>query len=122
MAQYDGAVSLALRLITRFGETSTILRRSDTVPDEDEPWNRTATETEYEVSAVWLDALTALRPGTVVPQGAQVVYVPASGLTVVPDAAIDQIMRADGSRWRIEEVKPLNPAGQPVMYELVVRQ
>lgn len=122
MAQYDNSVALALRLITKFGETANIYRRSDTIPDAAKPWARTTTETAYETPAVWLEAELSRPPGSVVQAGDQIVYVPASGLSITPDASIDQIERASGERWSIVAVRTLSPGGQVVMHELVVRQ
>jgi hypothetical protein len=122
MAEYDSSRALALRLITKKGELSTIQRRADTVPDSSEPWNRTAAETAYQVRAVWLEAEIGRELGTVVEAGDQIVYVPASGLAITPAAATDQIVRADGSRWSITHVRTLKPGAQLVMHELVVRQ
>jgi hypothetical protein len=122
VAQYDNARALALRLITKFGELSTIQRRSDTIPDSTEPWNRTAAETGYQVRAVWLEAELGRELGTVVEAGDQIVYVAASGLAITPTAATDQIVRADGTRFSITHVRQLKPGAQYVMFELVVRQ
>lgn len=122
MAQYDSSIALALRLITKFGETATIFRRVDTPADPAKPWEQTSAETSYSAQAVWLEPEIDRPSGSAVPQGDQIVYVAASGLAITPDPAIDQIERASGERWSIVAVRTLSPNGQLIMHELQVRR
>jgi hypothetical protein len=125
MAQYDGSIATALRLLTKFGEASALVRRVDPAPaDPDEPWELGApSETEYPVKAAWLNAEVSRGPFLgLVQEGDQVVYVAASGLSVTPDPSLDSIKRASGDRWSIEAVRTLSPNGQLIMHELLVRK
>lgn len=123
MARYTSATALALRLLTKNGEASSLVRRVDGAPaDSAMPWlPGTPTETTYAVKAVWLDAELARPTGLTVQAGDQIVYVAASGLTVTPDASVDTIKRADGTRWSIIAVRTLSPNGELIMHELQVR-
>jgi hypothetical protein len=124
MAQYDGSIATALRLLQKFGESSTLVRRVDPAPaDPEKPWDLgDPSETEYAVEAVWLDAEVSRELLSLVQVGDQTVYVAASGLSVVPDPGLDTIQRVTGDRWNIISVKTLNPNGQLIMHELLVRQ
>lgn len=124
MAQYDSAIALALKLLTKFGETSTLTRKNEgTPPDTDKPWTPgTVDEDEYDVKAVWLDFDEKRVDGDIVKAGDQNVYVAASGLAISPDASTDHIIRASGEIWSIVGVKTLAPNGRLILHTLHVRK
>lgn len=123
MAQYDAPVALAKRLILKYGEAATISRTvPGTPPDATKPWEPGAPQvSSVGVSAVFLNE-SLLRRDTMVKEGQSFALVPASDLAVEPDPTTDAVVRADGRRYAIDKVEPLNPAGQPVMYELTIRR
>lgn len=93
MGRFDNQIATALRLINKNGETSILRRRVD-AENTSQPWRPgTPSFEEYEVDAVWLDAMTDRVGGRITKSEGQTVYIPASGLTIDPDAATDQLIR-----------------------------
>lgn len=124
MAQFDNAIAIAKRLITKFGETATIYRRVDGTPnDADKDWEPgDPTETPYTTPAVWLSWERNRIDGQLIKEGDQRVLVPAVDLAIDPDPSTDEIARASGERWAIVGTRPLSPNGQRIMFELHVRR
>ncbi len=124
MAEFDNALTFSLRLITKKGETSTLRRKVDGTPvDAAKPWEPgTPTFDDTSVKAVWLNYDVNRVDGQLIQSQDQSVTVAAKDLTVVPDPSTDVIVRADGQRWTIVDVRPLNPNGQTIIYELQVRK
>lgn len=125
MGEYDSAIALARRLIKKKGAVVT-LRGFSRAPDpsDDEPWNPSPNDPQdAEVDAVFLDFEQKYIDGSVILFGDQQVYMPAfdtSGDPLTPEA--EGVVIRGGETWKIIAVKPLNPAGDPVMYTLQVRQ
>lgn len=120
MAQYDSAVALALRLITKFGQSATLVQASRSQQTA-QPWKPdTTVETSYSVKAVFLDYKINEIDGELIRRGDQRVYVPASGLAVVPGPG-DHLER-DEERWTVIVCVPLNPGGTQIVYTLQARR
>jgi hypothetical protein len=130
MARFTSSIATALRLITRNGESSSLVRRVDAAPpDAAKPWAPGArSETTYAIKAVWLpmsesNLIFERPPGSAVQMGDMVILVAASGLAVTPDASIDTVKRATtGDRWSIVEVSTLSPNGEVIIHRLIVRK
>jgi len=118
--RFASAIALALRLITKSGETSKIKRKTDGTPgDATKPWEPSApTLANHDVKAVWLGQERSLITGELVKAGRQLVLVAASGMTIDPDPSVDHILRASGEKWTIQESRPLNPNGEKIIFEL----
>lgn len=123
-AFYDRMASTALRLIEQFGQTI-ILR--DTVPGEYDPVSGAQTpdvEVDQPAQAILQDyalqqAGMSYAEGTVIKQGDKKILVAAQGLT--PPTLTTTVL-ADGATWTIVNVKEINPAGTPLVYELQGRR
>lgn len=124
MARFDPAIALALKLILKNGELAVLRRRvDDDPPDAAKPWTPgEPTLTEYDIVAVFLDPRNARLPESVLKDGTQVVYVPASGMTVDPDPGTDVIVRAGGDVWTIVGVNTLCPNGQKILHQISVKE
>lgn len=125
MARFDNAVALALRLITKNGEVSTLRRKVDgALPDATKPWEPgTPTFTSFVSRCVWLDFKVDRIDGELVKVGDQQVFFPASTMAVDPDPATDHVVRADGERWTIVgPVQVLKPNGQRILVQCHVRK
>lgn len=112
---YADAVATAIELIADFGQTGAIRR---TVNSGD-PWNPTQTDTDYTVTLVVIDYENKDVDGTLIRQTDRHVLVSPDGLTVEPTTADSVVV--DGATLAIINVKPLNPAGTLVMYDLQCR-
>jgi len=121
---YDRMASTALRLIERFGQTITL---RDTVPGEYDPVTGSQTpdvEVNQPAQAVLQDyALQqsgmSYAEGTVIKQGDKKILVAAQGLT--PPTLTTTVI-AGGATWTIVNIKEINPAGTPLVYELQGRR
>lgn len=121
---YDRMASTALRLIERFGQTITL---RDTVQGEYDPVTGSQTpdvEVERPAQAILQDyALQqsgmSYAEGTVIQQGDKKILVAAQGLT--PPQLTTTVL-ADGVTWTIVNIKEINPAGTPLVYELQGRR
>lgn len=121
---YDRMASTALRLIERFGQTITL---RDTVPGEYDPvTGETTPETPIDqpAQAILQDYAPqqsgmSYAEGTVIKQGDKKILVAAQGLT--PPTLTTTVL-ADGATWTIINVKEINPAGTPLVYELQGRR
>ena len=121
---YDRMASTALRLIERFGQTITL---RDTVPGEYDPVTGSQTpdvEVDQPAQAILQDyALQqsgmSYAEGAVIKQGDKKILVAAQGLT--PPQLTTTVL-ADGATWTIVNIKEINPAGTPLVYELQGRR
>jgi len=123
-AFYDKMGATALRLIERFGQTITL---RDTVPGEYDPVTGGSTpETTVDQPAQAILQDYALQQsgmtyaeGTVIKQGDKKILVAAQGLT--PPQLTTTVL-AGGVTWTIVNIKEINPAGTPLVYELQGRR
>jgi hypothetical protein len=121
MAQYDKAIALALKLITKYGTSIKVRRITDAVADPTKPWRVTGqTAVDATGVGVFLDYEQKAVDGETILRGDQKVLIAASGLTVAP-APKDRIVRGT-EVWDVVSVQPLKPGDQIVMYEVQVRQ
>lgn len=121
MARFDSAIALAKRLIAKNGQTVT-LRGFEQVPgDPDQPWKPGGNvAVDQPIEAVFLDYEQKYVDGTTIQAGDQRVFMPAEGLTSPPER--EGMVLRGAEVWKIITVKPLNPNGQAIMYEIQVRQ
>lgn len=123
-AFYDRMSATALNLIARFGQTITL---RDTVPGEYDPVTGETTPgtiVDQPAQAILQDyALQqsgmSYAEGTVIKQGDKKILVAAQGLT--PPQLTTTVI-ADGATWTIVNIKEINPAGTPLVYELQGRR
>jgi len=123
-AFYDKMGATALRLISRFGQEITL---RDTVPGEYDPVTGGSTpdvEVDQPAQAILQDyalqqAGMSYAEDTVIRQGDKKILVAAQGLT--PPTLTTTVL-AGGATWTIVNVKEINPAGTPLVYELQGRR
>ena len=121
---YDRMAATALRLIEQFGQEITL---RDTVPGEYDPVTGSQTpdvEVDQPAQAILQDyALQqsgmTYAEGTVIKQGDKKILVAAQGLT--PPTLTTTVL-ADGATWTIVNIKEINPAGTPLVYEIQGRR
>lgn len=121
---YDRMAATALRLIEQFGQPITL---RDTVPGDYDPVTGAQTsdvEVTQPAQAILQDyALQqsgmSYADGTVIKQGDKKILVAAQGLT--PPTLTMKVL-ADGTTWTIVNIKEINPAGTPLVYELQGRR
>ena len=137
MAQLDWAVQLAKDLIKQFGAPVTLrnLVRAP-APDPTKPHRPGETlPVDVEVDSVFLDyeqkyiggntSLGGEVGGAVIQMGDQRVYMPSTatdGVTPVTPVIDAVLLRGAEKPWKIISVRPLNPNGQQIMYDVQVRQ
>lgn len=130
MAEFDGAVALALRLIAKKGQAVTALRyEGGTPPDTGKPWRVGATPTS--TGMAW-DIVTVEYPpdqagagggNTAVQNGDRLGYIPGS----VADApSVGDIVPLTGGGvagdWRVMGVSETNPNGQSILFTAHLRR
>ena len=122
MARFDSAIALAKKLIKKNGQLVTL--RGFTVSpgmSPDQPWRPgEPVPVDQPIEAVFLDYEQKYIDGETIRMGDQRVFMPAEGLTSPPEQN-GQVLRG-AEVWKIITIKPLNPNGQAIMYELQVRQ
>lgn len=123
-AFYEEMAGVALELISEFGQTITL---RDTVPGEYDPVTGGSTpdvEVNQPAQAILQDyalqqAGMSYAEGAVIKQGDKKIMVAAQGLT--PPTLTTTVL-ADGATWTIVNIKEINPAGTPLVYELQGRR
>lgn len=125
MARFDSAIALAKRLIAKNGQDVTLRGFTATAgSDPAKPWKPgTNTPVNQTVKAVFLDYEQKYVDGTVIQMGDQKVYMPSadtSGAAIAPER--EGLVIRGSETWKIITIKPLNPNGQAIMFELQVRQ
>lgn len=121
MGKFAWAVDLAKELLQASGEFSTLVRTLGGTPaDPNKPWDTGApVVTKTRVSAVWVKNSILRRPSLVKDTDSFVILA-AKDLESRPDPATDHLLRADGRRFTVLQVDPLDPAGEEVIYEVKV--
>ena len=131
---YSELIDDARNLLDEFGEDVTILRRVDTAGSgAAADWRPGApTFTEYPTFAAFLPfslqgrPTTEYRPGSDVPVGATIAYVPGDCFGALDDGTMrinltDTIRRTSGAIMTISKVNEVAPGdGSAVLYELRV--
>jgi hypothetical protein len=122
VGKYDAAIETAHRLIESSGELSSLIRTVGGEPvDPNKPWIRSApVETTYQVHTVWITE-SILRRESTLTGGDVYTILAAKDLAVVPDPTTDHIVRADGRRYAIVSVDPLDINGQKIIFEIKAR-
>jgi hypothetical protein len=125
---YDAEAAAALAAIAEKGEVCTLRRfTAGAAPDGDKPWRTAdATALAQTANAVFLNynlqtSGETYVNGTLVQRGDKKVLVAASGLDWDPELD-GELVRADGSVWKIQNVKTLDPNGEKILHTLQVRQ
>ena len=125
MARFDSSIALAKRLITKNGQAVTLRGFSAAAtPDPAKPWEPGAnTPVDVTVDAVFLEYELKYIDGAVIQTGDQQVFIAStdtSGTLINPSIA-DEILRGS-EKWKVVNIKPLNPNGQSIMFEAQVRR
>ena len=119
MAFYDEMAALALELIAEFGQPVTL---RDIQPGEYDPDNPGGGEVIIEQAAqgILLD-FTGLefQSDSLIVRGDKKLKVAALGMAWKPKPLIKADVQ--GKTWTVINVKEINPAGTPLLYELQVR-
>lgn len=122
---YDRMASTALRLIEQFGQPITL--RDETPGGYDPATGNVADPViaEQTGSGILQDYTLSERagisnqPGTLIQQGDKKLIMAASGLTM-PTLTTKAVV--GGHTWTIVNIKEINPAGTPLIYELQARR
>jgi hypothetical protein len=122
MGRFDSAIAVAKKLISKNGQTVTLRGFSGTAgADPAKPWKPGVPAAQDQtIEAVFLDYEQRYIDGQTIRMGDQRVFMPAEGLTAPPE--VEGLVLRGTEVWKVIAVKPLNPNGQAIMYELQVRQ
>ncbi|WP_417585321.1 hypothetical protein [Pelagibacterium sp.] len=124
MAFYDEMAGLALEMLTEFGQPVTL---RDTVPGEYDPitgGTTPGTVTEQVGSCILQEyglqeSGAANLAGSDIRQNDKKILIAAKGLT--PPTLSTQVI-AGGHTWTAVNIKEINPAGTPLVYEIQGRR
>jgi hypothetical protein len=119
MSFYDGLAELALELINEFGQDVTLrdIQRSQYDPDDPEG---AEVIIEQIAQGILLDFTGfEFQADTLIVRGDKKLKIAAVGLDWKPKPMITAEIR--GNIWTVINVKEVNPAGTPLIYELQVR-
>lgn len=133
-AFYEGLRDVADDLISTFGEVITLLREPTTYADPNAPWEGPAADTDptaqsVPADAVWLDLsndpFTTTGAGigrgstTVEEHRARVLVRAVAALT--EELGTDWVIMRGAREYSITAVRPQNPGGTLIYYEVIVR-
>lgn len=126
MGRFDSQQLLAKRLISLNGEDAVIKIQTTTDVPGKPHLNGPTTEVIVECKAVFLnynvqDAGKRYEDGTEIHLDDKKVLVAAHGLSAVPTLQ-STITRADGTVYRVKNMKVLDPNGQHILYEFQVNK
>lgn len=113
---YIKSRATAQKLIDKFGQTGALRRVSASGP----AYDPIMTTNDYTVTLVDLDYDETQLSGTLITRGDRLVYLSTAGLSIVP-ANGDKIL-IGGVEHAILDVKPLQPGGTIVFWELQARR
>ncbi|WP_047301253.1 hypothetical protein [Pseudomonas fluorescens] len=116
---YDRMAATALRLITQYGQPVTLRETTTPEYDPDNPGGGDAV-IEQTAQGILLD-FTGLefQNDTLIVRGDKKLKVAALGMAWAPKPLI--AAEVQGKAWTVINVKEINPAGTPLLYELQVR-
>ena len=125
MSFYGNAQSTVLELLDQFGQQVIIKRDTGGSFDPVTGTNTPGTVEDYTATAILADYSlkeSGIRnqPETLIQAGDKKVTVAAKGLDIVPRLK-DRVV-ANGVEYAVHNIKEVNPAGTPVLYELQGRQ
>jgi hypothetical protein len=113
---YSKTLSVAQRLIAKFGVTGAIRRSVTTGGDSWNPGSGTTVITDYPAIMVVTNYAQADINGTVIQNTDRKVLVSTSGLTIVPTTG--DVLVVDGQTLSVIGVNPLKPGGTLLLYEI----
>lgn len=119
-AFYTGLRETADDLLTDYGQTMTltsVVAPSDYNPADGDATN---TETDYPVTGALIDIASEQVDGTTIFATDQRILLSAEGLSVTPKA--DDNIVVSSASYKIIRVKPINPGGIAVVYDIIVRK
>ncbi len=112
---YSGVQSTAERLVRRFGQDATLTR----VTQGGEPYDPVTSETEFACQAAVTTYSQSLVDGTRIRADDRQIYLSTEDLTITPTTA--DTLTVGGVELSIISVRPLNPGGTVVFYEIQAR-
>src|SRR5690606_37452542 len=131
MARFDRAIQTALKLIKKNGEDTQLIVYTQQVDDPAKPWNGgEPTEQMLTARMVFLNFTeqgTSMNAGeryfegSLIQQGDKKVLLAAAGLVFDPQLN-GELVRKDGTIWKIVQMKLLDPNGQKILWTLQVRR
>lgn len=116
---YTAAEATAHRLIANFGQAATLRLMTTTGGSAFDPTSGTQTTTNYSVTLVETDYTRAEIAGGLVERGDKKLLLSTDGLTVTP-ALSDKIVM-NSVVYAIIDIKPINPGGTVLLYEIQAR-
>lgn len=119
MARFDDDIAGALEAIREDGEMATLRRVRPGAPDPSEPSASVpAVVTETPIPAVFLNYRSGTRyaDGTYTKVGDKKILVPGAVAASIDTS--DQVIRADGTTYKIEDAILLDPNGQKILWTL----
>lgn len=128
MARYDSAIALARKLLVKSGELISLSIPTAGAANNAQPWRPgdpgATVVAAYAVFIPYSDqgrGSKTYADGTLARTGDLQVFMEASGLAAQPD--LNSILtRGDGSKWRVRDIRLLDPNGQKVLNEVWVSQ
>lgn len=119
MADFDYAkmAATAKRLLTRFGNTVSIVRTTGGTYDPVTGAETPGTETTYAPKGVLLKYPDRLIDGTRILQSDRKLILDDTIVPVADDKPVVQ-----GEEWNIQNIMTISPAGTPIVYEVQVRR
>lgn len=123
MGRFDGQIETAQRLLQKNGTKVTLRKITPGAPsDPSKPWEPGADVSSIQtgVWAVFLDYEQMMIDGSLIQMGDRKALIPAQNLTEAPQVNGHVINGSDV--WTIKSVKPLNPNGQNIMFEVQLRK
>lgn len=119
-AFYDEMAALALDMIGEFGQTVTLQDIQEGEYDPELSGTAPGLTLEQTPKGILID-FTGLefQNSSLIVQGDKKLKIPAAGLDWPPKLQIKAVIQ--GKAWTVINVKEINPAGTPILYELQVR-
>jgi hypothetical protein len=119
MSVYTRSAATAKRLLTKYGQWSTLTEQT---PGSYDPATASVsvTATGHTVIAAAFDFAAKDIDGTLIQQGDKRVYIAAQGLAITPAPGMTWT-DANANVFRVITAQPLNPAGTAVIHTLQVR-
>lgn len=127
MGRFDSSIQLAKRLIDLNGEDAVLRVFTATTPDPTKPWlPGESVPQDVPVRAVFLnyntqDAGKTYSDDTEIHRDDKKVLIAAMGLPVEPSMK-GNVIRQDGTVFRVIKIKLLDPNGQKILYEVQARK
>lgn len=114
MSLYARLEATAKRLIAQYGKASALIRQTTSGP----PHNPVITETRYDIAMVETGYSLTNRNETLVLAGDKLGIISTAGEAPIMADKIE----IDGTRYSFVDIKPLNPGGTTLMWEIHARK